>query len=298
MPFPTPAPKSTAPRGPISSSAPPSGGMYRAKKKKPGEENPVPQNNNRLTGPPMQMGAGTGSMFANGRPQGGQPPMRMSGPPPMQHGGGRVSMLANGSTGQDQGTLPPTPNYPQGGPGPSRVQGQPQFQPPPTPNYPQMGTRVPNGQVQGAHPRGVPTSQRLANGRPMMADGRKPMMADGGMDTPPPIGGAPDDQDTAPDMDDQAGGPPEGSPAGEMPAGMPPIIKPEALNFHDEDQDCSGCTYFGQDSQCAVLQMQVGPDSGCNAWEAASAPSGQGPVDTGAGFTQNHEGTSGGPSLS
>ena len=66
----------------VSSSAPP---MFRAKKKKPGESNPAPQNNGRMTGPPMQQGAGQGSMFANGR------------------------------MGQGQGSAPPSPDYPQAG---------------------------------------------------------------------------------------------------------------------------------------------------------------------------------------
>lgn len=254
---------STAPRGPISSSAPPS---FRVKKKKPGESNPEPQNNGRMTGPPMQQGAGQGSMFANGR------------------------------MGNPQGNMPRSPHMPMAGPGPSMVHGQPQYMAPPTPNYPQQGTRMPQGQNQGMHPRGVPTSQPLANGRSMMADGRKPMMADG-MGDPGPIGGMPDDQDTAPDMDDAPGGAPEGSAAGEM-----PIIKPEAVNFHDEMQTCgpmaggSGCQYFNA-GQCSVLQMQVQPQSACTAFEPMVSGSDQGPVDTGAGFAQNDNGTSGSPSL-
>lgn len=244
---------SAAPRGPISSSAPP---QFRVKKKKPGESNPEPQNSGRMTGPPMQMGAGAGSMFADGR------------------------------KGNPQGMAPRTPNMPMGGPGPMRPHGQPQFSPPPTPNYPKPAMRMPAGQHQGQHPRGVPTAT------PMMADGKKPEF----MSDPPPIGGAPDDQDMAPDTDDQAGGPQEGSPAGEM--GMPPVIKPESVNYHDMEQKCSGCQYFGQDGQCAVLQMQVSPDGACNAWEAAGGgDQDMAPVDTGAGFTQNPEGTSGAPEL-
>lgn len=246
----------------VSNSAPP---MFRARKKKPGEVNLPPQNAGRMTGPPMQAGPGHGSMFADGR------------------------------KGNPQGNMPPTPNMPMAGPGPSRVQGQPQYQAPMTPNYPRPGTRMPGGQMQGQHPRGVPTSQPLANGRTMMADGRKPMMADGGMDSPAPIGGMPDDQDTAPDMDDIPGGPPEGSPAGEM-----PIVRPESLNYHDDLWQCSGCSYFGG-GQCKVLAMQVSPTGACNAFEpgAGGGDQGdQGPMDTGAGFSQNDAGTSGSPSLS
>lgn len=240
----------------------PSPSMFRARKKKPGESDPPPQNAGRMTGPPMQMGAGQGSMFADGR------------------------------KGNPQGNMPRTPNMPMAGPGPSRVQGQPQYAPPMTPNYPRTASRMPTGQMQGGHPRGVPTSQPLANGRTMMADGRKPMMADGGMDSPAPIGGMPDDQDNTPDMDDMPGGPPEGSPAGEM-----PIIKPESVNYHDDAQNCSGCSFMTPDSQCKILQMQISPTGGCSAFEAA-APADQGPVDTGAGFSQNDAGTSGSPSLS
>lgn len=212
----------------------------------------------------------------------------------MQMGAGQGSMFADGRKGNPQGNMPRSPNMPMAGPGPSRVQGQPQYVPPMTPNYPRPGTRMPSGQMQGGHPRGVPTSQPLANGRTMMADGRKPMMADGGMDSPAPIGGMPDDQDQGPMPGDGSAAPPSG---GAM--GMPPIIKPEAVAYHDQDQDCKSCMYFGQDGQCAVLQMQVSPDGGCNAFEPGGAPADQSEGMAAPGGNMGpDDGTSGSPSLS
>ncbi len=232
---------STAPRGPISSSAPP---QFRVKKKRPDE---APQNNGRETGPPMQKGPGQGSMFADGKKP-----------------------------------FPPHGNPPRQPMSPARPHGQPQFAAPPTPNYPKPGTRMPVGQHQG--------------GKTMMADGQPP---DDMIGSPSPVGGAPESDPSLtglPVADDSQGPPPAA--AG---SGMPPIIKPESVNFHDQDQDCSGCMYFGEGNQCAVLQIQVSEESGCNAWEASGAPDqdeSQGPIDTGAGFSQNDAGTSGAPSLS
>ncbi|MBV8831637.1 MAG: hypothetical protein JO108_20705 [Acidobacteriaceae bacterium] len=43
-------------------------------------------------------------------------------------------------------------------------------------------------------------------------------------------------------------------------------VSPEALHYHDEAQRCELCEHFGQDGQCAVLQMTVQPEGGCNAF--------------------------------
>lgn len=261
-----------------SSSAPPS---YRAKKKdpvEPAEEKrpsagPKPQNSGRMTGPPMQKGPGQGSMFANGK------------------------------MGQGQGAPPRSPSMGAPGPGPRRVQGNMQGATPPTPNFPQarMGPSRPTGQMQGRHPQGVPTDTMMADGDP----GDSPFA-----DTPP-IGGMPDDQgadQAAPAT--AAGPPPPPDPGAGGGAGGPmPVIKPEAVAYHDDPHSCQGCQYFGQDSNCAVLQMQVSPEGGCNAFEAGGGepdaddmndPSGGfgAAGGTGAGFTQNPAGTSGSPSLS
>lgn len=224
------------------------------------------------------------------RPPAGPKPQnsgRMTGPP-MQKSAGHGSMFANGRQGQ--GTPPPPPmrgpDMGAPGPGPQRVQGQPGGAPPSTPNYPQSGMRP-------------------ARPAPMMADGDS-----GGGESPfadtPPIGGMPED----------LGAPQDGAVVGTStpppapPAGGPiPVIKPEAVAYHDDPHSCQGCMYFGQDSNCAVLQMQVSPEGGCNAFEAGGAepdaddmndPSGGfGPAGgTGGGFTQNPAGTSGAPSLS
>jgi hypothetical protein len=277
MPFPT----AMKPSGAISSSAPPS---FRAKKKKPGavdakgraetagEVDPKPQNSGRMTGPPMQMGPGQGSMFANGR------------------------------TGVPQGNTPRTPNYPQAGPGPTRVAGQPQYAPPATPNYPQggPGPRGVRGQAQGGMPSTPNYPAHMANGRPRMMD-------DGGMmGNPAPIGGMPDD-----DQGNEGPVPGDGSDPTQGtggPGGPPPmggvIIKPEAVGYHDEPRACAGanggpaCSYFGQDGMCAVLQMQVSGPGGCDAYEAVSGGEPDQGMPPGGSGAQNDDGTSGNPSLS
>lgn len=251
---------------------------YRAKKKKPGmvdamghadtagEVNPKPNNMGRLTGPPMQKGPGQGSMFADGR------------------------------KGQPQGMMPSTVNYPMNGPGRSTVQGQPQYaMPPGTPNYPTMGPgpRGVSGQAQGTHPRGVPTATSH------LADGRKPMMADGNMmGNPTPIGD--DDADDAPDM--SAAPPDPGADAQGPPTGAGgAIVKPEAVQYHDQPQSCATCVHMTGGNQCEILAMYISPEGGCTAWEDSGAGQGgdQGLGDqTGADFTQNDQGTSGGPGLS
>ena len=48
-----------------------------------------------------------------------------------------------------------------------------------------------------------------------------------------------------------------------------PTITPEAVNYHDDEQRCELCDYFGGDGQCAVLKMQVQPQGACNAFSAA-----------------------------
>jgi hypothetical protein len=251
-----------------SPSGPPS---FRAKKKNPGEsdakensdrpsrENPKAANANRLTGPPMQQGAGTGSMFADGK----------------------------APRGQGQGMPPRTSDYPQDGPGPMRAHGQPQGRPMNTPDYPQRGASP--MLAQGMPPRSAPGGMRGPGGpmrpsgpmqgqRPRGGPPAAPFMADGGMGDPGAIGGAPDDQDMSPDMDDSQGGPPMGGGAGEM-----PVITPEAVNYHDDPQSCApisafgspGCQYFqgGQGAEgghCAVLNMQVSGPGHCNAFSAMS----------------------------
>lgn len=254
-----PQPTAMRPSAKPSSAAPPS---YRPKKKNPletgGESNPMPQNKGRLTGPPMQMGAGQGSMFANGRP-GGRSPIPYGAPPA-------------------------TPNYPRtSGMAPH---GQMQGAPPMTANYPRpaMGTSRPGGERQGVHPMGNKTAV---------------MFADGGFGAPPMIGGMPDDDDSQ--IGAPVGQPDDQGDSGAQGGGGMPAIKPEAVSYHDDPVACSGCQFFGQDGQCAVLQMQVSPQGGCTAFEAGG---GMGDTDmsqgmpTGASGAQNPDGTSGSPSMS
>lgn len=254
----------------VSSSAPPS---FRAKKKV-GVESPHEK-----------------------RPPAGPTPQnsgRMTGPP-MQKGPGAGSMFANGKPGQGPGTPPRSPDMGAPGPGSRRVHGQPGGAPPSTPNYPQarMGRARP-----GPH---------MADGAPG-APGVPDEQDDNQFADTPPIGGMPEDMGAA-----QAGAPAGDSaaPPAPSPAGGPiPVIKPEAVAYHDDPHSCQGCMYFGQDSNCAVLQMQVSTEGGCNAFEAAGGgepdaddmndPSGGfgAAGGTGAGFAQNPAGTSGAPSLS
>lgn len=245
------------PKGPISSSAPP---PFRPKKKMPGD--PEPLNKGRLTGPPMQHGAGQGSMFANG----GRAPQAKS---PM----GNSMQGPGGVRGQSQGGNPMTPNYPQ--PASRMVSGQPQGRAPMTPNYPMAnGGKAPMGHMPMRKPFGgmAPGGKQMPGGMPQQMPGQ--MMADGGFGMPPAIGGG------EPDQDDMAGAaPPDDQGGGQAPAGPLPVIKPEAVAYHDDPHACSGCSYFSQDGNCAVLQMQVNPAGGCNAFEAGGdqgAPDDQG----------------------
>lgn len=261
MPFPNRQQTSTgspARPGSVSSSAPPA---YRAKKKKPGEVDskghadtagevqPRGQNDGRLTGAPTQMGAGRDSMFANGR-------------------------------------AASTPNYPRGGPGPGSV--PPQQMPPPTPNYPRRGpgTMGGPGQMQGQHPRGVPTATH--------------MMADGGMmGSPSPIGGGMPDDQMGPvpgdGSDPMAGAGPQGG-------GEGAVVTPEALHYHDDEWECQKCQFMDPSGQCSVLKMAVSPQGACNAFSASDtggAPDqGEGfGAPTGADMAQGDDGTSGAPQL-
>lgn len=268
MPFPT----AMRPGSKPSSAAPPS---YRPPKKKPGEVDgkghattppqkagPPAQNANRLTGPPIQMGAGHDSMFANGRPGGHSP--APYGAPPATPNYPRTSGMA--PRGQMQGNPPGSPNYPMARMGPSRV----------------------GGQAQGAHPAGVKTAVMFADG----GFGMPPAIG-GAPDDDDSQMGAPVGQDD--DMGDAAAQGPQGS-------GTTVIIKPESVFYHDDAQNCQTCMHMGPDGQCAVLAMMVSPTGGCTAWEngggmGADQDMSQG-MPTGASMAQNPEGTSGNPSMS
>jgi hypothetical protein len=69
--------------------------------------------------------------------------------------------------------------------------------------------------------------------------------------TPPPPTAAPDlDPDQDGDIDSS------------------PSIAPEAVNYHDDEQRCELCQYFGDSGDCAVLKMPVQAAGGCNAFSA------------------------------
>ncbi len=90
--------------------------------------------------------------------------------------------------------------------------------------------------------------------RPMAATGAMPpqRMADGGM------GAATDATGADPDNDGDGGG---------------VKIDPSAVNYHDDAQSCQGCAHFSN-GNCAVLQMQVSPDGGCNAFSSGGQDAG------------------------
>ena len=276
----------TAPKGTISDSAPPTPPRKRAYF---GERKDDVQNRNGLTGPPMQTGAGKGSMFADGRkgmptgqPQGDLPPS----PNYPKDGPGPRSVSTPGF-----GASYPTPNYPLTGPGPATAHGQPQGELPPSPNYPKpMLANGRKGQAQGMPPAGNPRDEMFANGRkpapfqkmpprggaPMQrmpqAQPAAPMMADGGMSSPSMIGGGgePDADDTSMLQGGQDDG---GAASAQMSpgAGQLPMIKPESVFYHDQPTSCKTCQFNDGSNNCSVLQMQISPDGGCTAWEQGGA---------------------------
>jgi hypothetical protein len=107
--------------------------------------------------------------------------------------------------------------------------------------------------------------------RPLPKNNRpSPSLA--GLGAPPEIGGAPSAQTATSGGDDD-----------QPNQGTTVVISPEAVNYHDDAQSCATCSYFGQDGNCQVLQMQVQAEGGCNAWSGGSdqsAPSPAGPPAT------------------
>jgi hypothetical protein len=82
---------------------------------------------------------------------------------------------------------------------------------------------------------------------------KPPFQPTKGLDSPPPIGGAPPQPDeTEPDSDDMGG------------AAKP---SPESLHYHDDAQNCGSCEYMGQGGQCQILGMPVQAEGACSAWE-------------------------------
>jgi hypothetical protein len=103
------------------------------------------------------------------------------------------------------------------------------------------------------------------------------MMAGGGFGAPAPIGGAAPEDDLPPAPPPTAPlAPPASAGNGLDPDqdqdldASAPMIKPESLHYHDDAQNCQSCQYMAEGGHCSVLQMQVSPDGGCNAFEAIS----------------------------
>lgn len=250
-----------------SSAAPPS---YRPPKKKPGEvddkghsrtageTSPPAQNRNRLTGPPMQMGAGQGSMFANGRP-GGRSPVPFGAPPA-------------------------TPNYPR--PGTMRPGGQMQGAPPMTPNYPRpsMGPNRPGGEQQGMHPAGVKTAVMFADG----GFGAPPMIG-GEPDADDSQMGAPVGQ---PDAQGDSAPPQQGGGTSVIIKPESVFYHDDAQNC----QTCMHMGPDGQCAVLAMMVSPTGGctawEHGGDQGDMSEG------MPTGASIAQNPEGTSGSPSMS
>lgn len=117
----------------------------------------------------------------------------------------------------------------------------------PKPTPPSFRSRPASGPPPSMRGIGAPAGFG-APSRPPAAQPRAPkMMADGGMGAPPPPGGmgGPDDQDM-------------GAPSGAVPS-------PESLHYHDTPEQCQTCKFMGQDGMCAILQISVSPEGGCNA---------------------------------
>lgn len=93
------------------------------------------------------------------------------------------------------------------------------------------------------------------------------MMADGGLiPGPGPIGGGGPPRGVMPPKKRDA--PPMQDP--DMDGDVDtPVIRPEAVNYHDEPHSCSACKY-NTDGQCGVLQMEISLEGGCNAFEAGA----------------------------
>lgn len=136
----------------------------------------------------------------------------------------------------------------------------PSFRPPRPPGMAGIAA-PPMGGMAGGLPGQKPNFRRVG-GKTI------PMMADGGIGIPAPIGGGP--------MAGGAPAPPDMDNDQDMDAGGGPSIKPESVNYHDDAQNCGLCEYMGDDSQCAVLKMAVSPDGGCNAFEAKGGDQGEG----------------------
>jgi hypothetical protein len=45
-------------------------------------------------------------------------------------------------------------------------------------------------------------------------------------------------------------------------------VTPEAVHYHQGEQRCDQCQHFGSGGQCAVLNMRVAPEDGCNAFRS------------------------------
>ncbi len=117
---------------------------------------------------------------------------------------------------------------------------------------------------------GMPQPGMRPGMRQMPKGGGKPFLADGGggLGVPEPIGGP-----AAMPPPAAAGGKGAPSPAmdpdqdGDMDS---PGVKPEALHYHDDLEQCQNCLHMGEGQQCDLLKMQVSPEGACVGWEAQS----------------------------
>jgi len=153
----------------------------------------------------------------------------------------------------------------------------------PRPPAPPFRPRPPQGGIPGKSPMpGQKPNFRNVGGKTI------PFMADGGLGAPAPIGGGPAAAAPAPpDMDNDQ----------DQDAGAGPVVKPEAVGYHDHLVRCDSCTNYGQDGNCALLRMQVSGEGGCQAWDAAGGEGEEagGPMQPGEDMGEGADMGAGGP---
>jgi hypothetical protein len=121
-----------------------------------------------------------------------------------------------------------------------------------------IAVRIAIGRPKAPSDLGAPSGLEAAVGAKKRAPAEVPTPGeeDEDEDQESPDTGEDDDQDQ--DEDDQGGGSPGGA--------VPP--SPEAVHYHDDLQRCDGCTHFGQDSYCEVLQRNVQAEGACASYDA------------------------------
>ena len=92
-------------------------------------------------------------------------------------------------------------------------------------------------------------------------------------DAPQPPKGMKDAPGAEADMPDEPDHEPDGDEGGSY------KVNPETVGYHQGPEPCSECAAFAN-GQCKLLQMEVGPDDGCYAFQ----PKESGEMDEGSGM--------------